>query len=135
MRKTYLEKLKDPRWQKARLRILERDNWTCQYCEDTEKTLHVHHMYYIKGKEPWEAPDNSLIVLCEQCHEEQTVYIPEEIHRLGEALKRHGAHPQRLYLISSRLNELQPSEDVLRTIHFLLMNEDLLEIVKSKSYE
>ena len=30
----YSEKLKDPRWQKKRLEILERDNFRCQYCGD-----------------------------------------------------------------------------------------------------
>lgn len=29
--KTYAEKLKDPRWQKRRLEIFERDDWTCQF--------------------------------------------------------------------------------------------------------
>lgn len=44
-RSEYLEKLKDPRWQKRRLEIFQRDEFTCQVCFDTESTLHVHqHM-------------------------------------------------------------------------------------------
>ena len=39
--KTYLEKLKDPRWQKKRLEILERDGWKCMACGEKEKTLRV----------------------------------------------------------------------------------------------
>lgn len=66
--KTYSEKLKDPRWQKKRLEILERDNWSCRYCGDKESTLHVHHEHYIKGCEPWEADECSLTTLCEDCH-------------------------------------------------------------------
>lgn len=64
----YSEKLKDPRWQKLRLKILERDKWTCQSCTATEHTLHVHHCYYKIGLEPWEYPEQSLITLCDECH-------------------------------------------------------------------
>ena len=63
----YSELLKDPRWQKKRLEIMNRDNWTCQSCFSTDITLHVHHLRY-SGK-PWEAPDICLITLCEKCHE------------------------------------------------------------------
>lgn len=69
--KSYLEKLRDPRWQKRRLQIYERDDWTCQICFDTEGTLHVHHRYYENGEEPWEADDRALVTLCEPCHRNQ----------------------------------------------------------------
>ena len=65
---TYQEKLKDPRWQKKRLEILERDNFTCQICYDTEKTLHVHHRWYEKNREPWDYPNDVYTTLCENCH-------------------------------------------------------------------
>ena len=70
-RKNYLEKLKDPRWQKIRLMVLERDKWTCQRCYNTESTLNVHHRYYINNKEPWEYPGEALFTLCEECHSEE----------------------------------------------------------------
>lgn len=66
---SYAEKLKDPRWQKKRLEILQRDEWTCRYCGDKETTLHVHHDFYIPGEEPWEADEYFLITLCSDCHE------------------------------------------------------------------
>ncbi len=69
--KTYSEKLKDPRWQRLRLEVLNRDNFTCRYCGDTKSTLHVHHLYYSKGVEPWEYDDFALMTLCETCHELQ----------------------------------------------------------------
>ncbi len=70
--KTYAEKLKNPLWQKKRLDILSRDNWTCCVtgCHETTKTLHVHHLDYISGKEPWEYPNEYFITVCEDCHEE-----------------------------------------------------------------
>ena len=63
----YSDKLKDPRWQKKRLEILERDNWTCQKCMDKEITLHVHHLKY--NGNPWELDEGDLITLCKHCHE------------------------------------------------------------------
>jgi hypothetical protein len=62
----YSDKLKDPRWQKKRLAVLERAGWKCQVCDNDKDTLHVHHLAY-KG-EPWDAPDELLECLCESCH-------------------------------------------------------------------
>ena len=69
--KRHQDKYKDPRWQKKRLEIMERDNFTCQSCGDTESTLNVHHTYYEKGKKPWEYPDVTLITWCENCHKDR----------------------------------------------------------------
>lgn len=63
---TYAEKLKDPRWQKKRLEVLNRDKWMCKSCGDTSSTLHVHHQKY--SGDPWEIDARYLITLCEQCH-------------------------------------------------------------------
>lgn len=68
----YSKLLLDPRWQKKRLEILNRDEWTCKNCCNAEETLHVHHCYYEKGKKPWEYPDASLLTLCATCHQEET---------------------------------------------------------------
>ena len=68
MSSNYYEQLKDPRWQRKRLEVLEREDFTCQWCESTERTLHVHHTSYKKGAAPWDYRSNSLIVLCEECH-------------------------------------------------------------------
>lgn len=66
---SYSEKLKDPRWQKKRLEVLERAGWKCEGCGDAANTLHVHHGHYVKGREPWEYPAHVLWSLCEDCHE------------------------------------------------------------------
>lgn len=65
---TYSEKLKHPKWQAKRLEVLKRDNFTCLGCESSENTLHVHHLYYVSGRDPWEYPMWSLKTLCEDCH-------------------------------------------------------------------
>ena len=72
----YSEKLKDPRWQKKRLIVLERDNFACHFCLDPKKTLHVHHIGYGDG-EPWDVDDKLLITLCDECHKEEEEYLLE----------------------------------------------------------
>ena len=67
----YREKLRDPRWQKVRLQVFERDGWCCQSCFDADSTLAVHHLHYEDGMEPWEYPISLLVTLCEACHELQ----------------------------------------------------------------
>lgn len=69
MAKTYSEKLKDPKWQRKRLEIMERDTFQCQICWNKEETLTVHHKSYIKGRDPWDYDDEYLITLCEDCHQ------------------------------------------------------------------
>jgi len=67
----YYEKLKDPRWQKKRFEVFERDAWRCRFCGCTDETLTVHHLYYNFDLEPWEYVTSSLITLCVGCHEEE----------------------------------------------------------------
>lgn len=86
----YSEKLKDPRWQKMRLEILNRDNWHCQICMAGEFTLHVHHRRYLRGKLPWEYPQHMLVTLCEYCHAEETEVMADKIAELIDCLKDAG---------------------------------------------
>lgn len=71
---TYAEKLKDPRWQKKRLEVFGRDDFTCRMCGSKDKTLIVHHACYLPGSEPWDYDNNFLYTMCESCHE---TYYPE----------------------------------------------------------
>lgn len=66
--KTYSEKLKDPRWQRKRLEIMERDEFSCKLCGDDQTTLNVHHCFYGKRRDPWDYDNDHLITLCEHCH-------------------------------------------------------------------
>jgi hypothetical protein len=76
---TYAEKLKDPRWQKKRLEIFQRDQFRCMECFSDEKSLQVHHKAY-KGKDPWDTPNDFLITYCEGCHKNEE----EKLKALGE---------------------------------------------------
>lgn len=91
---TYAEMLKDPRWQKKRLEILERDEWACQMCHSGDKTLHVHHNYYDYSLLPWEYPEESLITLCEECHkDEYPARMNYSCRLLLETAKKSGLKP------------------------------------------
>jgi len=65
---SYSELLLDPRWQRKRLEILGRDNFSCTSCGANDKTLHVHHKKYKKGSRPWEYESSELHTLCKDCH-------------------------------------------------------------------
>jgi hypothetical protein len=71
----YAELLSDPRWQRKRLEVMDRDGWKCKTCEDRDSTLTVHHKSYrmTEGKfaDPWDYNDSDLITLCEKCHSKE----------------------------------------------------------------
>lgn len=89
-RMAYGEKLKDPRWQKLRLQVFERDGWACQRCTDTENTLNVHHLYYEDKREPWDYSLEAFRTLCQECHEAETSARPIEEQRLLQTLRKMG---------------------------------------------
>lgn len=86
----YSEQIKSPKWQKRRLEILNRDNFTCQMCGCTEKTLHVHHTIYIPGRKIWEYKDNQLISLCEDCHSKEHIEYAEIVNQIITNMKYYG---------------------------------------------
>lgn len=84
----YAKKLKDPRWQKKRLEILQRDNFGCMKCFSDSKTLHVHHRLYNKGVDPWDYENEYLVTLCEDCHQEETERMGFAMEKLTREFKR-----------------------------------------------
>jgi 5-methylcytosine-specific restriction endonuclease McrA len=106
----YLEDYKDPRWQKKRLQIMERDKFSCKICDDSKNTLNVHHKYYIFLRKPWEYPDELLITLCQSCHlkEEECKYI---INDFTKVLLSNGFTNQALcILLDGLIKQLQANE-------------------------
>jgi uncharacterized protein YpiB (UPF0302 family) len=75
----YSEQLKSPLWQKKRLEIMQKDNFTCQICGDKDSTLNVHHLHYEKGKLIHEYDDKCLITLCETCHKNEHEWQQETL--------------------------------------------------------
>lgn len=67
-KKSYSDLLRDPRWQKKRLEVLDKAGFKCEECGCDSDELHVHHCWYEKGKMPWEYSDCCFKCLCRECH-------------------------------------------------------------------
>lgn len=100
---TYTDLLRDPRWQRKRLGILSRDNFTCQFCEAATRPLHVHHRYYKSGWKPWDYPDESLLTLCEICHAGETEHLKKAKGELFLSLAEHGHTALEILLLAHAL--------------------------------
>lgn len=103
----YSDLLKHPKWQKKRLEILNRDNFSCQRCFDDESMLIVHHLFYRKNKNPWEYPNFALVTLCQDCHESEHDF--DELNKdsdLVDDLKKCG-------LPASIINDLPPTFKII----------------------
>lgn len=88
----YEERLRDPRWQRNRLAILERANWSCEGCGTREVNLQIHHGYYERGLMPWEYPAEALYCLCDNCHERAEERKAEAQRELGLIAPWHQTH-------------------------------------------
>jgi 5-methylcytosine-specific restriction endonuclease McrA len=97
---TYKEKLRDPRWQKKRLEIFERDGWQCQSCGSKENSLQVHHLIYAQ-RDPWEYDDHVYQTLCETCHEERQQITDRLVDAIKIAIAK--VPTQRLQIVAQRI--------------------------------
>jgi hypothetical protein len=100
---------------------MQRDNFTCQECKTTEKTLNVHHCFYKFGNDPWDYPDTSLVTLCEGCHELETVDAKAEQRLLVETLCRLGWRRTHFLALEYTLFELFINPDK-QTLHKISPN-------------
>jgi hypothetical protein len=89
-KKEYYAKLKDVRWQKTRLEVMQRDGFKCRRCHDDDETLNVHHCYYEWDNDPWNYPLSSLVTLCETCHAYETGATAETRRGLWEVFAGQG---------------------------------------------
>lgn len=102
----YSEKLKDPRWQKKRLEVFERDEWSCQRCGDPEHTLTVHHFSYSAGKEPWDYPLDNFMTLCQPCHDFEYANRPTYENMILQTLRQKGFMADDLFRLVSAFQKL-----------------------------
>lgn len=73
-----------PNWQKKRLEILERDEYCCQSCLDSDSKLNVHHKSYVRDRDIWDYPNYYFTTLCDDCHNQ----FHEKIEMFNDALAR-----------------------------------------------
>ena len=88
----YMELLRDPRWQRNRLAVLERAEWRCEGCGTREVNLQIHHGFYERGRLPWEYPAEALYCLCDGCHERAEGVKAEAQRELGLIPPWHQTH-------------------------------------------
>ena len=127
---TYSQKLKDPRWQKRRLEILNRDNFRCTRCGDHENTLHVHHKMYLSGHEVWDYDNMLLTTLCEDCHKSQHDEKKEYESLLLETLYMKGFSYDNLRELAFSFHKHTPfikHEIVIRSIGLILEDAESCE--------
>jgi len=84
---TYSEKLKDPRWQRLRLELMEAAGWMCQECGSLTKTLEIHHIVYLRC-DPWDYPRHLYQVLCCDCHDERQELTDKAVGALRLAIAK-----------------------------------------------
>lgn len=101
----YSQKLKDPRWQKKRLEVMEFNLFTCRTCGSKTETLTVHHINYRRGAEPWEyCAVNDLACICEPCHTKIEKEVIPQLRELAAAI-----HPDAMLKIVAALSFGKPS--------------------------
>ena len=103
---TYREWLKHPNWQRKRLEILERDNFTCVLCGENNSTVHVHHWKYVWGNKPWEYDNYDLATLCEKCHGLETAHRKRQEAFLLSVLRRGQISVSCVYHLAFSLMEM-----------------------------
>jgi hypothetical protein len=116
------EQIKSPKWQKKRLEVLNLRGFKCEECKNEDKTLHVHHRFYISGRLIHEYDNDVLQVLCEDCHKKEHVKktdntVHEEYLDLIKLIKDHKS----IY-----------NEDILYDLTFIL--EEICESDSSSGF-
>lgn len=118
---TYVEKLKDPRWQRLRETVFYRDNRTCRDCGSTEM-LQCHHLTYKKDREPWDYPIDNFLTLCKECHEEIT-----DINETAKESRKHDPLPGSIaFIIENSIEEAEKKGKFNKEYHHI---SDYMEVV------
>jgi hypothetical protein len=115
----YTTKLRDPRWKSKRKEILDRDGHECVDCQERTH-LEVHHLWYEHGKEPWECPDEALIVLCDICHKEETRLLKTGASSLVYELRKRGRGKD-MYHLSSVMRGIPLGREGRNVLLMLIM--------------
>lgn len=129
---SYKEKFLDPRWQKKRLLILQRDNFSCCQCGDEKSTLHVHHKYYTFGIEPWDYPNELIETLCVDCHKQETWESLDFKGTLKELLSTGWTYAELNQYLSGLVYPINiPNMERARIASFVAGNEEQLANVEN----
>jgi hypothetical protein len=114
----YQDLLRDPRWQEKHLKILARDGYVCQQC-DQHAPLDIHHHYYT-GSDPWDYDDSVLISLCRPHHKQEEINKHLDIPSIHYLLELGCTRQQHIDLITDLSKAARkthtPAKTILRQI-------------------
>jgi hypothetical protein len=129
---TYAQQLRHPLWQRRRLEVLQRADFTCERCGSTSTELHAHHKTYIRGRMAWQYPDDLLECLCDPCHDiahahkqrlaiqvarrpsSELPILSRIFSNLAEAMDAGGEYQRRVDALNRVQDELDAAEDYRR---------------------
>lgn len=74
-------------WKFKRLKVLIRDKYECADCKSRNSNNHVHHLFYLQDKLPWDIEDNGLLTLCYKCHIKRHENTRIPVYRIDGTLK------------------------------------------------
>ena len=96
---SYAEKLRDVRWKRRRDELIRRANYTCCECcqplVSGTMDLQVHHVVYISCLDPWDYPDELLVVVCDFHHRERQAVEGAIYAEVGKHLATLDLHQMR----------------------------------------
>jgi len=64
----YIDLRKNHLYRQWRKKIIERDSYTCQFCNDKNSKLEVHHILGVSTNKDLVCEDTNGITLCKSCH-------------------------------------------------------------------
>jgi len=74
---SFADKFNDPRWAEKRAAVLQCAGYSCEDC-GADQQLEVHICYWVKGRQPWELPDDAYKCYC-TVHREMRQRVEYEI--------------------------------------------------------
>jgi hypothetical protein len=85
-KQTYGEMLLSMHWFAKRSHIIKLAKFECVECgaHQEEHQFEVHHRYYLRGRKPWEYPDEALMCVCRTCHAELGMLDDELRYTIGQ---------------------------------------------------
>lgn len=132
---TYGEKLRHPLWQKKRLEIFDRDNWTCVSCNRnclrTGITAHVHHIKYLPQFEPWEYDNSFLATYCELCHNTEHLIGDQINESLVDLVRQNKIFIKPVSQLAVLVEKWPEFHDLLKWF----VDESMISYLKTKNLE
>ncbi|MCP4651171.1 MAG: HNH endonuclease [PVC group bacterium] len=123
-KKEYFNSFKDPKWQKKRLEILERDEFTCRLCKSKDDQLHAHHTVYYEELYPWEYYNYQIITLCDKCHKDEHNGLYENLSIFSSDMRGNGFLSRELVYISENLHFYADKKSFKDEIMFFVTKYD-----------